>query len=499
MPRKGRTRMQCTVVLSAIFLGASALSGCASSASGDDGKVKVVATTPILGDVAKHVAGNDATVTTLIPAGKDPHTFEPSLRSVRDIANADVLLSNGFLLEPQNLLKSMKESSDVPVTEVADQASTRGAKLVPLVENISLDAVWLGLRVRNAPLGTSSVDLRLIDAEGPGDAAAYVVSTFGTPEVLFNTADGIDPHEDSTTLPANAHTHVSWAFSRPGIYRMSFGAHDGSPQEFTVAVGVSAPKGMREIDAGHVDITADMATGKLDLEDQGERFDPKTTVLRVPNSALQEIPSDPSYRFLGRPGDETYLLPQAVLGKHIHGEVDPHLWHNAANVVSFTEVIAEQLAQADPSHGADYRARAQDYITQLREADAEVRRLISAIPERNRHLVTPHHGYAYLEQGYGIDIAGFVTPNPAIEPSPRDVIALRRTLENLELPAVFVEPTQQASADVIREAADSLGVAVCPIYGDTLDDAVPTYIDLLRFNAHSLNRCLSNTTKESHV
>lgn len=118
---------------------------------------------------------------------------------------------------------------------------------------------------------------------------------------------------------------------------------------------------------------------------------------------------------------------------------------------------------------------------------------------RNCHLVTPHHGYAYLEQGYGIDIAGFVSPNPAIEPSPRDVIALRRTLENLQLPAVFVEPTQQASADVIREAADSLGVAVCPIYGDTLDDAVPTYLDLMRFNANSLNRCLDSTTKESHV
>lgn len=499
MPLKVRTRTQYTALLSAIFLGASMVSGCASSASGDDGKVKVVATTPILGDVAKHVAGEDATVTTLIPAGKDPHTFEPSLRSVRDIANADVLLSNGFLLEPQSLLKSLRESSDVPVTEVADQASTHGAKLVPLVENVALDAVWLGLRVRNAAPGTTSVDMRLLDVEGPGDVAAYVVSTFGTPEPLFNSADGIDQHNDSTTLPANAHTHVSWAFNTPGIYRLSFGATNSTPQEFTVAVGVSAPEGMHALDAGHVDIAADMATGKLDLEDQGERFDPNTTVISIPNSALQQIPPDPSYRFLGRPGDETYLLPQAVLGKHIHGEVDPHLWHNAANVISFTEVIAEQLAQTDPSHGADYRARAQDYIAQLRDVDAEVRQLISAITEHNRHLVTPHHGYAYLEQGYGIDIAGFVSPNPAIEPSPRDVIALRRTLENLQLPAVFVEPTQQASADVIREAADSLGVAVCPIYGDTLDDAVPTYLDLMRFNAHSLNRCLGSTTKESHV
>ena len=473
---------------------AAVLTSCASTAAGDnasDGGMKVVATTPILGDVAKHIAGPDAQVTTLIPAGKDPHTFEPSLRTVRDIATADVLLSNGLLLEPQNLMKSMNESSDVPVTEVADQASTRGATLVPLVENVALDAIWLGLRVRNAPAGRNSVTMQLLDATGPGDVAAYVVSTFGTPEPLFNTADGVSEREDSTTLPANAHTHVSWAFSKPGIYRLTFGATDSASQVITVAVGVTPPEGMHSLSEGHVDITADLGTGKLGLEDQGERFDPATTALSVPSSTLQEIPPDPSYRFLGRPGDETYLLPQAVLGKHIHGEVDPHLWHNAKNVIAYAEVIADQMALSDPSHGAEYRARAQEYATQLRDTDSYVRDLLTAIPERRRHLVTPHHGYAYLEQGYGIDIAGFVTPTPAIEPSPRDVIALRRTLENLQLPAVFIEPTQQASADVIREAAHSLGIAVCPIYGDTLDDAVPTYLDLMRFNAESLNRCLS--------
>ena len=158
MPSKPFRTLRCAVLLTVIALSA-ALSSCASTAAGQDGgeaDMKVVATTPILGDVAKHIAGPDAHVTTLIPAGKDPHTFEPSLRTVRDIANADVLLANGLLLEPQNLMKSMRESSDVAVTEVADQASTRGATLVPLVENVALDAIWLGLRVRNAPQGSTS-------------------------------------------------------------------------------------------------------------------------------------------------------------------------------------------------------------------------------------------------------------------------------------------------------------------------------------------------------
>ncbi|MDK8710704.1 anchored repeat ABC transporter, substrate-binding protein [Corynebacterium accolens] len=474
--------------------------GCTTSAAVDaSDRFSVVATTPILADLAEHVAGEDAEVTGLIPSGKDPHTFEPTLRTVRNVANADLSLSNGFLLEPQSLSDTLRESSDAPVVEVADAASTRGATLVPLVEDVSLDAIWLGLRISGAQQRSSGVDFHMVSAEGPGDVAAYVVSTFGTPEVLFDSADGIDEKEDSVTLPANAHTHVSWGFSEPGIYKLGFQADGTEVQHLTVAVGVNPPEGMDAIDSGHLDIEADLAAGAIDLRDQDKRFDPAHTAVSIPSSVLQPIPADPAYRFLGTPGSDTYLLPQAVLGKHIHGEVDPHLWHNVDNAIAYVDVIAEEMAQADPSHGADYRKRAAEYTTQLRKTDDYVNHAISSIPKNNRHLVTTHHGYAYLEQGYDISVAGFVTPNPAIEPSPREVIALRRTLENLNLPAVFVEPVQQASTRTLEEAAQEQGVALCPIYGDTLDSTVPTYIDLMKFNADSLKRCLNPSNGENHA
>ena len=87
--------------------------GCASSAAHDAGTgegFSVVATTPILADLARNVAGEDAQVKSLIPSGKDPHTFEPTLRTVRDIANANLALSNGYLLEPQALIDTLHES-----------------------------------------------------------------------------------------------------------------------------------------------------------------------------------------------------------------------------------------------------------------------------------------------------------------------------------------------------------------------------------------------------
>ena len=53
-------------------------------------------------------------------------------------------------------------------------------------------------------------------------------------------------------------------------------------------------------------------------------------------------------------------------------------------------------------------ARAQNYAAQLQATDAEVRDLIDSIPDRARHLVTPHHGYAYLARAYGLRVLGSV-------------------------------------------------------------------------------------------
>ncbi|WP_235923151.1 anchored repeat ABC transporter, substrate-binding protein [Corynebacterium lizhenjunii] len=476
-------RSLCTALAGAALL----LSGCAGPAPAEHEGVRIAATTPILADIARNVAGPDAQVDTLIPPGRDAHSFEPSLRTFRTVAHADIALANGLLLEPAGLMDAVREVAGGPVVEVADVASTRGAQLVPLVDNVALDAIWLGLRVTSG----QPQEVWLESVSGPGAVAAYVVSTFGSPQVIFDSGDGVDPRRDRTQLPARAHTHVSWAFSQPGIYELRVGASGVRPATVRVAVGVTPPQARHVLDSGHIDITADAETGRVELRDGHAEYAVDDTVIAVPSSVYQPIPADAAYRFLGTPGADTYLLPQAVLGRHIHGEVDPHLWHNVANASLYAEVIAEELAQIDPSHGHDYRARAQRYREELGRIDAQVRAEIAGIAPQRRHLVTPHHGYAYLEQGYGVDQAGFVSPNPAVEPSPRDVIALRRTLDNLDVPAVFIEPTAEASAATLRQTAAQLGIAVCEIYGDTLDEHVPTYADLMLHNASQLRRCLS--------
>ena len=59
-------------------------------------KYTVVATTTIIADLAKNVAGDTATVTSLLGPGVDPHTFQPAPRDSQILAGADLILENGL-------------------------------------------------------------------------------------------------------------------------------------------------------------------------------------------------------------------------------------------------------------------------------------------------------------------------------------------------------------------------------------------------------------------
>lgn len=64
-----------------------------------DEPFKVVATTGILADMARQVAGPRATVTVLVPPDVDPHSWSPSAAEARDLAGARLVVSNGLGLD----------------------------------------------------------------------------------------------------------------------------------------------------------------------------------------------------------------------------------------------------------------------------------------------------------------------------------------------------------------------------------------------------------------
>jgi ABC-type Zn uptake system ZnuABC Zn-binding protein ZnuA len=63
-------------------------------------KLKVVATTSIVGDVVKQVGGSRIDLTVLMPVGSDPHSFDPTPQDIAAVSDAHVVFANGLGLEP---------------------------------------------------------------------------------------------------------------------------------------------------------------------------------------------------------------------------------------------------------------------------------------------------------------------------------------------------------------------------------------------------------------
>jgi anchored repeat ABC transporter substrate-binding protein len=481
---------------------ALASAGCSVSANADG--LQVVVTTELIKNWTEIVGGDRVTVETIVPPGGDPHSYEPSPNDAAKVARADLAFTNHLLLEDHPLIKLFDTNvpEGVPNLSLAENAEPYGAKLIPLVEDVGLDVIWLGFGVRGeTETRSAEIDIRLTEATGPGEVAMFLTDAFGTPEIYWNTADGVTD-ADAITLPPEAHTHVNWTFTEPGVYELTTAAtvnDNGATTEipaatFTFAVGVNPREvraGATVLDDGHTDVTADIDTGTFVVRDD-ERGDlaPADVVIDVPTRSIEEIPDLEAFAFLGEPGQELYQLPQAVLGKHVHGEIDPHLWQNVANAKAYVEVITNALIEIDPDGRAAYEANRDAYLAQLDDLDAEVAAAIDSIPEANRQLVTTHDAFGYLADRYGMQVAGFVVPNPAAEPSAKQVEALTETIADLQVKAVFVEPNLHARANVLRQVAEDEGVQVCTLHGDALPEDAPTYIDMMRQNASELSRCL---------
>jgi len=128
-----------------------------------------------------------------------------------------------------------------PANDVALRVDSRSATLVPndpafgflghpgelfyeLPQHEEEGLLYLGIASDEVEAGVfvgDQVQLNLKSAEGPGEVYLYSTDTFGKPNVMFNTADGIS-ESDTFVMKAGAHSHQSMAFSEAGLYRVAF-------------------------------------------------------------------------------------------------------------------------------------------------------------------------------------------------------------------------------------------------------------------------------------
>ena len=100
----------------------SVLISCSAPPAGGSGRLNVVASTQILGDVVSVIGGDKIQLTVLIPPDSDPHAFEPAPQDAAKLAAADLVFVNGLNLE--EALKPLLETEGLHLVIASDGIAT---------------------------------------------------------------------------------------------------------------------------------------------------------------------------------------------------------------------------------------------------------------------------------------------------------------------------------------------------------------------------------------
>jgi ABC-type Zn uptake system ZnuABC Zn-binding protein ZnuA len=102
-----------------LVIGLLFLSACNAEPQQDSGKLSVVATTNIIGDVVANIGGEAIELTVLIGIGQNPHSFEPTPQDLAAIETANLVFVNGLDLE-EVLVDAIDETATGTVIAVSD-------------------------------------------------------------------------------------------------------------------------------------------------------------------------------------------------------------------------------------------------------------------------------------------------------------------------------------------------------------------------------------------
>ncbi|HLF61811.1 MAG TPA: metal ABC transporter substrate-binding protein [Acidimicrobiia bacterium] len=165
---------------------------CANEGEPVPRRVVAIATTSILGDIARGVIGDQGDVEVLIPMGANSHEFQPSARQASRIAGADLVVASGLGLE-----QGLQD-----VLEAADEDGAHVIELAPLVDPLPFSEqagrsedphFWMDpVRVGDAALALAA-DLTEIYPDGAWEEQAreYVAEMESTDRTIRDLVEQI--------------------------------------------------------------------------------------------------------------------------------------------------------------------------------------------------------------------------------------------------------------------------------------------------------------------
>ena len=186
--------------------------------------------------------------------------------------------------------------------------------------------------------------------------------------------------------------------------------------------------------------------------------------------------------------------PDASEDEHSHGEHDPHVWLDPANMIAMTEQVVKTLSNMSTAQADTFAANGDIYIAELTQLGQFLDSTIGPNPGdtaskcTTTSLYTAHQGFTYLAHRAGLDLVPIAGVNPDQQVSAQHLEDLAHVLKGRNV-TIFYESlipssTAQTLADELNVKTDRLN----PLEGLSQADidAGVTYVSAQRENIEKI-------------
>lgn len=186
------------------------------------------------------------------------------------------------------------------------------------------------------------------------------------------------------------------------------------------------------------------------------------------------------------------IEPIPIAEGDYEGKPNPHAWMSPKNGAIYAKNTATAFCDLDAAHCDDYKANAKKYGAEIEKVGEDINAQLSGLDPKQRTLVTCEGAFSYLTRDYnlgekylwGVNAEGALTPSRVAE--------VEKYVKDSQVPAVFCESTV---GEKMQPIVESTGVKFGgELYVDSLSEDggdVPTYLDLLRYDAKLITKGLT--------
>lgn len=299
-------------------------------------------------DLVREVAGDAINLHSFMPSNKDPHMWEPTPRSLRNLSESHLLVVNGANME--HWLDQVRDNlPDLPVLKLSDSI-----ELITYKGAAAMGEFQFMARLEVKP-GTYGFEF--------GHTHQDILRVaFLKDKKQMSQADLIKHGRSIMNQKGSVVTqHTTFTVEPDHVYALEMGHESGY-------IGFTLPDGDDWI------IISDRASESL-----------------------------LSYRFVTRENDDeipTKTLMEGSSSGHDKITFDPHSWLSLVNAKQYCSAIQDRLCELAPDEARSFKKNKLNVVSRLTDITAEYNEKFSKL-ERREFVVT-HNAYSYLCRDFNI-------------------------------------------------------------------------------------------------